>query len=109
VTQRKLTSLTNRLAKSLGIVGWKIQTTLVEKCETENACAETSWEPEWKTAEISILHPDVFKANGLSFTQFLRHELLHIALEGHKPMDHGPYDPPYENALNNIAILLDKK
>lgn len=107
MTQKQLNTFVASLVKLLNLDGWKIKTTIVEETETQDALAETSWQAEWKEAEIHILSPEYFAENSLSFRQFLIHELLHILFEGHKELE-GIYEPPVEFAINTTSALIDQ-
>lgn len=108
MTIRTLKKLTKEWAELLQLNGWEITPSFVEKTETEDAYGETTWSTEWKKAVVHMERPEVIEEDGITtFERVLVHELLHIALEGHKPPS-AEYDASYERALNILSELLVK-
>lgn len=105
MTTRNLNSRILSWALELGLADWAIEGTFVKETQSPDTCAEISWQPEWKEATICFRKEQHLLKTGRSMDHFIVHELLHLLLEGHKPIT-TEYDPSYEAALNTIASLL---
>ena len=94
---------------ALRLSDWEIDLVFKPQAELEakDSAGSSYWQTEYKTASIEIASDQPEE----EVLETLIHELLHLALEGHKPLHKGyKYDGPYEFALNTLAgVLADKK
>lgn len=66
-------------------------------------CGFIQWPPAPEYKEAFMTLNRAFSDDDIKAT--IRHELLHLLLEAHKPMT-GKYDKEYEFGLNTLADLL---
>lgn len=98
MTIPELQQYADELKHAWRLAHWRI--TVVEQPKTdEHLCGSITWSIEYRTATVSI---DTSKPD-LKGT--MKHELLHLRLEGHKP-NPGRYDPHYEHALNVLSEVI---
>ena len=96
-----LEAYTLNQAKKLGLAHWTITLTVQDdlKVEEEECCGACSWATERHTCIIYVdseLTDDEKRAT-------IRHELVHLRLEGHRTHDPETYDPMYEFGINKLV------
>lgn len=107
MTLKRLRTLAKKWIVALRLTDWEIDFELVANTEDLDECAGTCvWQPEYKTAMIKIAGD---QPPG-EIEETLIHELLHVVLEGHKPLTQTyKYDAMYERGLNVISEALAAK
>lgn len=107
MTLKRLRTLAKKWIVALRLTDWEIDFKLVPNTEELGKCAGTCvWQTEYKTATIEIAGD---QPPG-EIEETLIHELLHLALEGHKPLTQKyKYDAMYERGLNVISEALAAK
>lgn len=106
MTQRQLTKLTKTWAHRLGIGDWKISVKFMPAEDMEDDQGQCWYYPEYRRADIHILREQDTQEGDDSIEAAVVHELLHIVLEGHRPLEGGKYDAMFERGLNLIANAL---
>lgn len=102
MTSRQLTKLGRRFLKRLEADEW-LRGTQFKSRKLDDLYGLSEWFVEERCALITVHNALSDDDAGTT----LVHELLHVVLEGHKPITaHGKYDPNYELALNRIAKAL---
>ena len=107
MTLKRLRTLAKKWIVALRLTDWDIDFKLVPDTEELGKCAGTCvWQTEYKTATIEIAGD---QPPG-EIEETLIHELLHLALEGHKPLTQNyKYDAMYERGLNVISEAMAAK
>ena len=99
MTSRELTALGRRYMRLMEMDEW-IRGTQFRVRKLDGLYGLSEWFVEERCALITVnrgLDPELTETT-------LIHELLHLVLEGHKPLTaHSKYDPNYELALNRVA------
>ncbi len=80
----------------LNIPEWTVSVRWGTKREMDGVVGTCVWSPEELAAQILLARTQE------NYEQTIIHELLHIVLEGHKPMN-GRYSELQERAINRIA------
>lgn len=85
----------------MDLTEWKIFLRWGTKEEMKDSQGQCTWSPEYTSAEIFLRRdqPDV------EIPHTLVHELVHLALQGHRPHD-GRYSVMYERGINRLASAI---